>query len=77
MVSHTIPSKVSEVLETVAPVNRSISGYGSKIPTRWKIKYAGRWYRVYVMQYGNSGSAYIKVLGEVLFLDIDTEYRLR
>ncbi|AVD99209.1 hypothetical protein SEA_BILLNYE_250 [Streptomyces phage BillNye] len=36
----------------------------------------GRWYRVLMMQYGNSGSAYILVMGTVLFLDTDTEYRL-
>lgn len=50
--------------------------YGPKIPTRTRIHYLSRWRRVYVMQYANSGSAYIIVRGRDVFLDIDTEYAL-
>lgn len=35
------------------------SGYGSKIPTDKMVKYNGRWRRVYVRIFGNSGTAYI------------------
>ena len=55
---------------------RNADGYGSKIPTRYMVKYAGRWRRVYVMVYSNSGSAYVVVGGQDLFLDTDTEYKL-
>ena len=40
------------------------SGYGSKIPTRYKVGYNGRQYRVYVRQYSNAGTTYIVVKGE-------------
>jgi len=56
------------------PRNPSVSGYGRKIPTSGMVNYNGRWHRVYVMNYGNSGSAYIVSKGQELFLDIDTEY---
>lgn len=35
------------------------TGYGSKIPTRYMVKWYGRWYRVYCMVYSNSGTCYI------------------
>ena len=35
------------------------TGYGSRIPTRWKVKFNGRWRRVYVRCYSNAGTAYI------------------
>lgn len=44
------------------------SGYGKKIPTSHMLKVKGRWYRVYVMQYSNAGSAYIVKNGRTLFL---------
>lgn len=50
--------------------------YGPKIPTRNMIEYAGRWRRVYVVNYANAGSAYVIVNGENNYLDIDTEYAL-
>lgn len=45
--------------ETEAPVNRSATGYGRKIPTRYMVKLRGRWRRVYVCQISNAGTAYI------------------
>jgi len=62
--------------DSQTPPNPYASGYGSKIPTRYWLYYQNRWRRVYVMQYANSGTAYILVKGEQLVLDIDTEYRL-
>lgn len=35
------------------------TGYGAKIPSRYKVKYNNRWYRIYIAIYGNAGSAYI------------------
>lgn len=65
------------------PLNPYPTGYGRKIPTRYWIRYENgrfdaraRWHRVYVMQYGNAGSAYILVRGVVMFLDSVTESRL-
>lgn len=65
------------------PRNPYRTGYGRKIPTRYWVRYEnGRfdaralWHRVYMMQYGNAGSAYILVRGKKMFLDSETESRL-
>lgn len=50
------------------------SGYRGKIPTRYRLKCTdGRTRRVYVMVYGNSGSAYVVRAGLDTFLSIDVE----
>ena len=36
------------------------TGYGSKIPTRYMIKFNNKWRRVYCMVYSNSGTCYIE-----------------
>jgi hypothetical protein len=60
-----------------------VGPYGSKIPTRYMVKYESgrkyensRWRRVYIMQYGNAGSAYILFRGKTMFLDSNTESKL-
>lgn len=76
-VKRTDPSLTTEVRVTEQPTyGRTVTGYGGKLPTRYMVKYAGRWRRVYAMSYGNSASIYIVVKGEDYFLDTDTEYRL-
>lgn len=49
---------------------QTVSGYGRQIPTSKLIQLENsrRWYRVYVMQYSNAGSAYIIRKGEILFV---------
>ena len=56
------PANVIDKRQTaVTPPNRSVTGYGNKIPTSWQIKLKDkRWRRVYVICWSNSGSAYIK-----------------
>ena len=70
--------------ETYPPPNPYSTGYGGKIPTRYMVKYesgkryeANRWRRVYMMQYGNAGSAYILIRNKVVFLDSNTEVKLK
>jgi len=76
-VVRTIPPLVTEYRVTDTPrYGRTVSGYGGAIPTRYMIRYAGRWHRVLMMQYGNGGSAYIRKAGADLFIDTDTEYAL-
>ena len=49
------------------------SGYGAKIPSRYMVKWAGRWRRVYIACFGNSGSAYLGKPGAWLCtVDIET-----
>lgn len=78
MVEYTNPALITDVRITPVPhKGRTISGFGGAIPTRYMVRYMGRWYRVRMMQYGNAGSAYIRVHGWDLFLDTDTEHRLQ
>lgn len=44
------------------------SGYGRKIPTRWKIRHNGRLKRVYCCIFSNAGTAYIVHRGKWLVL---------
>jgi len=64
--------------DKVAPYyGNTVSGYGPKIPLAYRIKFSdNRIRRVYVMQYGNSGSAYVIVNGVTVFLDSDIEHDL-
>jgi hypothetical protein len=77
--AYTDPTLVTEIVtDDYAPHNGgTVSGYGGKVPTRHRIRYDGRMRRVYVMQYGNSGSAYIIVKGSDVFLDVETEHKVR
>ena len=73
----TDPAHVTDVKITYVPQwGTTVSGYGGQIPTQYMIKYLGRWRRVYMMQYANSGSAYVMVQHNHMFLDSDTEHRL-
>lgn len=79
MIEYTKPELINDVaVDAVYPRNPYVSGYGPKVPTRYRVKYGpvNRWRRVYVAQYGNSGSAYVTVNGVDLYIDTDTEYRL-
>ena len=48
------------------------TGYGSKIPSRFKVKMPGnpRWYRVYSMCFGNASSDYVIIGGESIFVNV-------
>ena len=77
-IKHTDPAMVKTIVTDLnPPVAYSSTGYGSDLPTRYRVKYGTRWHRVYVVIYGNAGSAYIKKGGEWLFLDIATEYAIQ
>jgi hypothetical protein len=45
--------------ETAPRYGRRADGYGGKIPTRYRVRVDGRWRRVYVACWSNSGTAYI------------------
>lgn len=50
------------------------SGYGSRIPTAYMVKYNGRWRRVYCICYSNSGTLFIgKKYDSTLTVTIDRE----
>lgn len=74
-VKYLDPTKVTGLLNDLRTLpNPYTTGYGSRIPTKHRVQINGRWRRVYVMCYGNSGSAYVTVNGEHRFLDNATEY---
>lgn len=61
-------STVQDRQVTPAPHNRSRSGYGSKIPTEVMVKIEGRWHRVYLVCWSNSGTRYIRKGGKPLYI---------
>lgn len=47
------------------------TGYGSRIPTRYMVKYKNKWRRVYCMQYSNCGTLYIGKRQDNLIINIE------
>lgn len=52
----------------VAGLQKTATGYGTKIPTSWKVHYSGKLRRIYQDVYSNSGVSYIIVNGKKLYL---------
>ena len=44
-------------------LSQTASGYGGKLATATMVHHLGRWRRLYVMQWSNSGTAFILVKG--------------
>ena len=59
-------SRVTAVRETCIPCSGTTrTGYGPKLATGTMLQLDGkRWHRVYVMQWSNSGTAYVRIKGE-------------
>lgn len=52
-----------------AGLSYTASGYGSRIPTRYKVRFDdGRVRRVYATAYGNAASVWVVLDGEKVFL---------
>lgn len=79
--THTITwlddDDVTEVRITRTPIHRSATGYGRKIPTQYMLRITGRWHRVYMMCYSNSGTIYVLKGGAELILETGTEHRIQ
>lgn len=61
MVTEPRSSERVECKEATAPLSgNTFSGYGSRIPTGYMIKWRGKWRRVYVRCFSNSGTTYIR-----------------
>ena len=62
--------RVTRARWTPRPLDRSRTGYGSKLPTSLLLQLDGRrWHRVYVMQWSNAGTAYVLSAGKRLLLE--------
>jgi hypothetical protein len=71
---------LNKIVSARTPVSRTVTGYGSKLPTKYMLQikqlvyilgsphYIKRWHRVYVICYSNVGSAYVLVRGKRKFL---------
>ena len=61
---------VTSAVKGDEPINRSVTGYGSKLPTCYRVQVDGgrRWYRVYCICHSNVGSLYILPGGERRFI---------
>ena len=76
-VKHVDDTLITDARITDTPRSgQTVSGYGGQIPTRYQLRYKGRWHRVYMMQYGNAGTPYIKHGGEDLVLTIHAEHEI-
>lgn len=87
-IDHLDENNIIDRKQTKTPPNKSVSGYGSKLPTSWMLRLSlseekryssglhsfslmtetRRWHRVYVICYGNAGSAYVLVMGKRKYL---------
>lgn len=78
-VCYTDPKKVIALAQDLQrPRHRSATGYGSKMPTPYRVMLSDkRWRRVYAICYGNAASVYVNSNGVRLFLDDATEYALQ
>ncbi len=50
-----VPVKIKD-----APTYRSATGYGTRIPTEYMVKWRGKWRRVYAICVSNAGSLYVR-----------------
>ena len=63
-----LPWKEVELPWQRAGLSYTATGYGNKIPTRYMVRFANRWRRVYVTVWSNSGACYIGNLKDGLII---------
>lgn len=69
---------IIDVKVTDQPRTYSVTGYGRKIPTRYMLLCAdNKKRRVYVITYANSGSPYVIIGGDMVFLSVDSECKIK
>lgn len=57
-----------KIIITKIPENKSITGYGSKLPTQYMVLTNNRKYRVYAICFSNCASYYILINKERVYL---------
>ena len=66
----TVDAKESPLWWQENGLSYTASGYGKRIPTRYMVRFNGKWRRVYCAIFSNSGTCYIgdyfKKSGEVI-----------
>jgi len=67
----SVPAKSEPLAWQLLGLQFTRSGYGSRIPTQYKVKYFGKWRRVYCRIYSNIGMLYIGKLSDRLTVSIE------
>lgn len=62
--TQAVPHKVHELEWQKRGLQYTLSGYGSKIPTKYMVKIGNRWHRVYCQIYSNIGSLFVVCNGK-------------
>lgn len=65
-----VPVKDDPMTHHRLGVSYTATGYGSKLPTRYKVLYDNRWYRVYSVCFSNVSSEYIICRGDKITVQI-------
>lgn len=63
--------KVKPLTWQIMGLQYTASGYGSKIPTQYMVRFNDKWRRVYCIIYSNIGTLYIGKLSDNLIIDIE------
>lgn len=69
-----IYARVEDLGESLLPWQRlglqyTASGYGKKIPSPYKINFAGKLYRIYTTIFGGAGSSWFTAKGRKIYVD--------
>lgn len=59
LTTRVLDVKIDELRHHKLGLQYTSTGYGSKIPTHFKLLFAGRWRRVYAVCYSNVASYYV------------------
>ena len=63
-----VESKIEPLPWQTMGLSYTATGYGSRIPTQYKVKFNDKWRRVYCQIYSNIGTLYIGKLSDNLIV---------
>ena len=66
-----VANKEQPLPHHIAGLQYTATGYGNKLPTRYMVRYDGRWYRVYSICYSNVSTEYVLIRGDKITVTID------
>ena len=66
-----VDCKIKPLPWQIRGLQYTATGYGSKIPTRYMVRFNDKWRRVYCMIYSNIGTLYIGKRSDNLIIDIE------
>lgn len=66
-----VPNDEKPLRHHTLGLSYTATGYGAKLPTRYRVRFNGRWYRVYSVCYSNVSSEYVTVNGERVGVTIE------